>query len=134
MMTQKRIYTEADLQINNTAKFIHTDDGVSHTHTVVFSRPLTTAERHLFIDVLMGFYYTAYFSKQFEVEFLSEPLVEFDSSQQARYTLHQKNLNGSAWKNLLLSIFSRFSEEVAPIAKLDGNRLFDPAHLKVAAD
>ena len=104
-MTQKQIYTKADLQINNSAKFIQTNNGISHTHTVVFSRPLSTAERHLFVDVLMGFYYTAYFSKQFEVEFLAEPLVEFDSSEQARYTLRQKDLSGSAWKNLLLAIF-----------------------------
>ena len=133
-MTQKQIYTKADLQINNSAKFIQTNNGISHTHIVVFSRPLSTAERHLFVDVLKGFYYTAYFSKQFEVEFLAEPLVEFDSSEQARYTLRQKDLSGSAWKNLLLAIFSRFSEEIVPIIKLDGQYLFDPAHLKVAAD
>ena len=74
------------------------------------------------------------FLKQHEVEFLAEPLVEFDSSEQARYTLRQKDLSGSAWKNLLLAIFARFSEEIVPIIKLDGQYLFDPAHLKVAAD
>ena len=133
-MTEKRIYSEADLQVNRTAKYVRNDDSITHTHTVTFGRALTTAERHLFVDVLMGFYYTAYFSKQFEVEFLAEPLVEFDSADQAYYTFRQKSLGGSVWKNLLLAIFAKFSEEVVPIVRYDGHPLFDPSRIKVAAD
>lgn len=133
-MAEKRQYTEADLKIGKLAKIVRTEDSISHTHTVVFGRPLTTAERRLFVEVLTGFYYTVHFSGQFDADFLAEPFVEFDSPQQAKYTLYQKSLSGSAWKTLLFAILANFSYEVAPIARHDESKAFAPQPMAIAAN
>jgi hypothetical protein len=131
-MDTKRKYTEADIKVSKIAKFVHEGDVISHTHTVIFGRPLTTAERHLFADVLTGFYYTVYFSQQFEAEFVTEPVVEFDSPTQARYTFRQRALYGS-WKDLLFAVLFNFSHEIAPILRHDESAAFDPAKVKITA-
>jgi len=118
----KKVYTEDDLQIRSTAHIEKIDDVYIHTHTVVFDRPLTQAERHMFIAVLNGFYYTVHFSRQFGDGPVAEPTIEFEGAQTARYTLKQATLNGP-WKHLLLSILFNFSREVAPIQLHDDSRL-----------
>lgn len=128
-METKRKYTEADVKVSKIAKFVRDGDVISHTHTVIFGRPLTTAERRLFAEVLTGFYYTVYFSQQFEAEFVSEPVIEFDSPTQARYTFRQKALYGS-WKDLLFAVLFNFSAEIVPILRHDESAAFDPAKVK----
>jgi hypothetical protein len=128
-METKRKYTEADIKVSKIAKFVRDGDVISHTHTVIFGRPLTTAERRLFAEVLTGFYYTVYFSQQFEAEFVSEPVIEFDSPTQARYTFRQRALYGS-WKDLLFAVLFNFSHEVIPILRHDESTAFDPAKVK----
>lgn len=128
----KQQYTAADLQIGNSAQF-HVSNGVTtHTHSVRFGRPLSHAEQHLFRDVLIGFYHTVYFSRQFGSTLVAEPVVEFLSETEARYTLRQRSLSG-AWKDLLFAILANFSQEVAPIAQHDDSRVFDPAHARQPA-
>jgi len=131
-MAPKQKYTEADIKVSKIAKFVRDGDVISHTHTVIFGRPLTTAERRLFAEVLNGFYYTVYFSQQFEAEFVSEPVIEFDSPSQARYTFHQRALYGS-WKDLLFAVLFNFSHEVVPILRHDESAAFDPARMKITA-
>jgi len=125
-MTKKQ-YTSADLQVGTTATF-QTNNGITtHTHIVHFGRPLTQAEQHLFSDVMIGFYHTVYFSRQFGNSLVAEPIVEFVSESEVRYTLRQRNLNG-AWKDLLFAILANFSQEVAPIQLHDDSQGFDPAY------
>lgn len=115
-------YTAADLQIGTTATF-QTNNGVTtHSHRVRFGRPLTRAEQHLFVDVMIGFYHTVYFSRQF-----GDSLVEFVNEAEARYTLRQRSLSGN-WKDLLFAILANFSHEVAPIQLHDDSRVFDPVY------
>jgi hypothetical protein len=131
MMETKRKYTEADIKkISKIAKFVREGDVISHTHTVIFGRPLSTAERRLFAEVLTGFYYTVYFSQKFEAEFVSEPVIEFDSPTQARFTFRQRALYGS-WKELLFAVLLNFSHEVVPILRHDESTAFDPTNVKV---
>jgi hypothetical protein len=129
----KHTYTKADLQISQIAKFVRHGDIISHTHTVVFERLLTVAERHLFVDVLTGFYYTVHFSQQFDGNFVAEPTVEFDSPSQARYTFYQTNLSGE-WKDLLFAVLFNFSHEVVPIALHDESRAFASQRIPTAVD
>lgn len=125
-------YTAADLQIGTTASFQSNDGITTHTHRVRFGRPLTRAKQHLFSDVLIGFYHTVYFSRQFGDTLVAEPVVEFLSEAETRYTLRQRNLNGS-WKDLLFTILANFSHEVAPIHLHDDSRVFDPIYVRQPA-
>ena len=119
----------ADAKTNlklGTIATITRDDGVTaHSHSVEFARPLTEAERHLFCDVLRGFYHTVRFSRQFGAGLVAEPLVEFTALDKARYTLRQTSMQG-AWKDLLFAILTNFSREIAPIATHDESRAFAP--------
>ncbi|MEZ4859727.1 MAG: hypothetical protein R3C14_00390 [Caldilineaceae bacterium] len=123
----KRQYTAADLQVGNSAQFSTSNGVTTHTHQVRFGRPLTRAEQHLFADVLIGFYHTVYFSRQFGSTLVAEPVVEFVNDTEARYTLRQSSLNG-AWKDLLFAILANFSQEVVPITQHDDSRVFDPIY------
>jgi hypothetical protein len=124
-MQKRMAYTKADLTLGSLAT-ISRDDGVTaHSHIVEFARPLTEAERHLFCDVLRGFYHTVRFSRQFGAGLVAEPLVEFPAFDRARYTLQQTSMQG-AWKDLLFAILTNFSYEIAPIARHDESRAFAP--------
>ena len=128
----KKQYTAADLQVGTTATFQINDGITTHTHIVHFGRPLTRAEQHLFSDVMIGFYHTVYFSRQFGNSLVTEPVVEFVSESEARYTLRQRNLSGE-WKDLLFAILANFSHEVAPIQRHDDSRVFDPVYAQQPA-
>jgi hypothetical protein len=121
----KLTYTVTDLRIGATTDVKREDKTVVHTHRVIFARPLTRAEQHLFADVLVGFYYTVHFSQQFGNGLVAEPVVEFISDHEARYTLRQCTLSGP-WKDLLFAVLANFSYEVAPIQWHDDSRAFDP--------
>ena len=125
-MAARKQYTKDDLQLGTLATSTRQGDVISHSHVVEFGRPLTEAERHLFADVLQGFYYTVRFSQQFGANLVAEPVVEFTGPQSARYTLRQTTMNGT-WKELLLAILANFSREVAPILRHDESRAFAPA-------
>lgn len=126
----KKQYTKDDLLLGTKGQTRSNGDVVTHAHIVEFARPLTEAERHLFSDVLLGFYYTVRFSRQFGTDLVATPLVEFLDPQTVRYTLRQTSMTGS-WKELLLAIFTNFSLEVAPISKHDESKAFAPQ--KIAA-
>lgn len=128
----KRQYTAADLLVETTATFQTNNDVTTHSHHVRFGRSLTRAEQHLFADVLIRFYHTVYFSRQFGTSLVAEPVVEFLSDTEARYTLRQSTLGG-AWKDLLFAILANFSHEVAPIYTHDESRVFDPAYARQPA-
>ena len=121
----KQTYTEADLQIGTKSKISWKSKIALHTHNVIFTRPLTRAEQHLFASILTGFYYTVHFSRQFGNGLVAEPVVEFISDDEARYTLRQTTLDGPG-KELLFAILANFSHEVAPIRLHDESRAFDP--------
>lgn len=122
-MSQQTRYTKSDLMLGKLSAFDREGEIVVHTHTVEFVRPLTEAERYLFRDVLRGFYHTVRFSRQFGTDLIAEPLVEFVTQTQARYTLRQTGLQGD-WKELLLAILTNFSREIAPIARHDDSQPF----------
>lgn len=128
----KRQYTVADLQVGNSAQFDVNHGVTTHTHHVCFGRPLTRTEQHLFVDVLIGFYHTVHFSRQFGSTLVAEPMVEFLNTSEARYTLRQSSLNGT-WKDLLFAILANFSHEVAPIAQHDDSQVFDPVYARQPA-
>lgn len=129
LKNQKVSLTAADLQVGQAAIF-QTNNGVTtHTHQVQFARPLTRAEQHLFVDVLTGFYHTVHFSRQFGSTLVAEPVVEFVSASEARYTLRQTSLSG-AWKDLLFAILANFSQEIAPIRWHDDSQVFDPVYAR----
>jgi len=122
-MAEKQTFTEADLEVGVTSH-VTKDSGVfTHTHTVIFDRPLTQAERHLFVTVLTSFYYTVRFSRQFGDGLVAEPEVKFDAPDRARYTFKQTTLNGP-WKDLLFAILANFSHEVVSIRLHDDSRIF----------
>jgi len=121
----KKQFTKEDLVLGTKAQSRVQDGIVTHSHIVVFGRPLTEAEQHLFADVLQGFYYTVRFSRQFGTDLVAAPLVEFLDRQTVRYTLHQTNMSGQ-WKELLLAILANFSLDIAPIHKHDESRAFAP--------
>jgi len=121
----KPTYTDADVRMGATTEVTRAGETVVHTHRVIFARALTRAEQHLFADVLVGFYYTVHFSRQFGKGLVAEPVVEFLSEHEARYTLKQRTLSG-AWKDLLFAVLATFSHEVAPIQWHDDSRAFDP--------
>ena len=117
-------YAAADLQVGTTATF-QIDNGITtHIHLIRFGRPLTRAEQHLFVDVLVGFYHT---SRQFGDFLVTEPVVEFLNESEARDTLRQRNLSGE-WKDLLFTILAKVSHEIAPIQCHDDSRIFDPVY------
>jgi hypothetical protein len=119
-------YSESDLQIGQAGQVTRTGKIYTHTHQVQFGRPLSTAERNLFVTVIDGFYYTVHFSRQFGDGLVALPVVEFESENVARYTLKQTQMTG-LWKDLLLTILANFSREVVPILQHDDSRIFDPA-------
>ncbi|ETW94079.1 MAG: hypothetical protein ETSY1_36435 [Candidatus Entotheonella factor] len=121
----KPTYTDTDLYLGASTDVKHHDQVIIHTHRLIFARPVTRAEQHLFADVLVGFYYTVHFSQQFGNGLISEPLVEFVSDHEAQYTLRQRTLSGP-WKDLLFAILANFSYEVVPIQWHDDSRAFDP--------
>jgi hypothetical protein len=121
----KPTYTNADLRVGSTTDVKREGQTIVHAHRVIFARPLTRAEQHLFADVLVGFYYTVHFSQQFGNGLVTAPVVEFLSAHEARYTLKQRTLSG-AWKDLLFAMLANFSHEVAPIRWHDDSRAFDP--------
>lgn len=121
----KQTYTEADLQIGAKSQMSRENDIITHTHHVIFERPLTRAEQHLFSSVLIGFYYTVHFSRQFGNGLIAEPMIEFLNDHEARYTLRQTTLGGP-WKELLFVILANFSHEVVPIRWHDESQAFDP--------
>lgn len=123
----KREYTAADLQISQAAQFQTVNGITSHTHQIQFGRSLSHAEQHLFADILIGFYYTVHYSRQFGSTLVAEPVVEFLNESEARYTLRQSSLSGE-WKDLLFAILANFSQEVAPIHLHDNSQVFDPAY------
>jgi len=120
-------YSEAGLQIGQRGQIAKKGNVFTHTHEVRFERPLTAAERHLFVAVINGFYYTVHFSRQFGDGLVALPIVEFEADV-ARYTLKQTQMNG-LWKDLLLTILANFSREVVPILQHDDSRAFDPARM-----
>src|SRR5262245_9044951 len=122
----KLTYTDADVRLGTKSDVKREGQTVVHTHRVLFARPLTRAEQHLFADVLVGFYYTVHFSQQFGNGLIAEPVVEFLSEHEARYTLKQRTLSGS-WKDLLFAVLANCSHECAPIQCHDWSRAFDPA-------
>jgi hypothetical protein len=123
----KQKYTKADLHVGAKTDLKREGKTIMHTHRVIFARPLTRAEQHFFTDVLVGFYYTVHFSQQFGNGLVAEPVVEFISDCEARYTLRQSTLSG-AWKDLLFAVMAHFSHEVAPIQWHDDSRAFDPEY------
>lgn len=128
----KRQFTATDLQVGQTATFHTSGPITTHTHQVHFGRPLTRAEQHLFIDVLTGFYHTVHFSRQFGSTLVAEPVIEFVSAAEARYTLRQTSLDG-AWKDLLFAILANFSQEIAPIRRHDDSQAFDSVYVQQLA-
>lgn len=125
-------YAAAALQVSHAAQFETTNGITSHTHKIQFGRSLSHAEQHLFADILIGFYYTVHFSRQFGSTLVAEPVVEFLNAAEARYTLRQSSLSGE-WKDLLFAILANFSQEVAPIHLHDNSQVFDPAYAVQAA-
>lgn len=122
-------FTVSDLQIGR-ASTLRKEQGILiHTHSVIFARPLTQAERHLFRTLLNSFYVTVNFSRQFGNSLVGEPLVEFKSPSLAHYTLKHTTLSGE-WKELLFAMLATFSAEVAPIQRHDDSRAFDPTRLQ----
>lgn len=86
-MDKKKSYSIADLDIGTSAIVKEQGSVFSHTHTVQFERPLTLAERVLFVDVLTGFYHTVHFSRSFGDGLIGVPIVEFPEASTAQYTL-----------------------------------------------
>jgi len=127
-MRTKQHFSEADLQIGSVAKVAQTGEIFTHTHIVVFDRPLSQAERSLFISVLTGFYHTVHFSQQFGNGLVAEPVVEFVAPDQAHYTLRQTTMSGP-WKDLLFAILTNFSHEVVPIREHDDSKVFAPTYI-----
>src|ERR1043166_10011887 len=78
----KPTYSDADVRIGATTDVKWEGQTVVHSHRVIFARPLTRAEQHLFADVLVGFYYTVHFSQQFSNGLVAEPVVEFLSDHE----------------------------------------------------
>ncbi len=98
----------------------------THTHTIVFARPLVEEEKHLFVSLIQGFYYAVRFSRQFGDDLVVEPVIEFTRPDEARYTLRQRGMSGP-WKDLLFAMLANFSHEIVGIREHDGNRVFDQA-------
>ena len=118
-------FTLSDLQIGKASTLKKEQGILMHTHTVIFGRPLTQAERHLFGTLLNSFYVTVHFSRQFGNSLVGEPVVEFKSPNLVQYTLKNTTLSGE-WKELLFAMLATFSAEVAPIHRHDYSRAFDP--------
>jgi len=118
-------YTIDDLTIRVGERDV-TGEVTTHTHTVVFARPLTKDEKHLFTRMIQGFYYTVRFSRQFGNDLVAEPMIEFTQPDEARYTLRQRRMSG-LWKDLLFTMLANFSHEVVGVRQHDGSRVFDPA-------
>ena len=120
------IYTMDDLTIRPGERKVE-GEITTHTHTIIFARPLINKEQHLFTRMIQGFYYTVRFSKQFGDNLVTEPVIEFTQENKARYSLQQRGMSGP-WKDLLFSMLANFSYEIAVIREHDGSRIFDPTH------
>lgn len=119
-------YTIDDLTIRRGERGIN-GEITTHTHAVVFTRPLSEGEKHLFTRMIQGFYYAVRFSRQFGDGLVAEPVIEFTQPDEARYTLRQRRMSGP-WKDLLFAMLANFSHEVVGIRQHDGSRVFAPAH------
>ncbi len=126
-MTQQ--YTLDDLKVRATDRQTKEGQVISHTHTVIFSRPLTAQEQQRFSRLILSFYDVVYFSGRFGNNLLAQPEAEpeviFTASDQAHYTLYQRGVSGP-WKDLLFAMLATFSHEVVGIAQHDDSRAFDP--------
>jgi len=116
-------YTLNDLTIRSTNRQT-TDNGIStHTHTVLFDRPLTVEEQEGFTQVLKIVCQTFDSSQGLDNNFLAKPNVTFTDPNLAHYTVNQRILTG-LWKDELFARLAAFSQEVASIAEHDGNPVF----------
>ncbi len=114
----KKQYTLKDLTIRSTNRQT-TDNGITtHTHTVLFDRPLTVEEQQQFIQVLKIAGATLEASPG-----LASPNVTFIAPNLAHYTVDRRILVGSR-KDELFAKLAAFSQEVATIAEHDGNPVF----------
>ena len=118
-------YTVDDLTIRRGERNIN-GEVTTHTHTIVFARPLVGEEKHLFVRMIQGFYYAVRFSRQFGDDLVAEPVIEFTRPDEARYTLRQRGMSGP-WKDLLFAMLANFSHEIVGIREHDGSRVFDSA-------
>jgi len=119
-------YTMDDLTIRRGGRDLLNGEITTHTHTLVFVRPLTEEEKHLFIHMIQGFYYAVRFSRQFGDNLVAEPVIEFTRPNEAQYTLRQRGMSGP-WKDLLFAMLANFSHEIVGIREHDGSSVFDPA-------
>lgn len=124
-------YTVDDLTIRREERSIN-GEITTHTHTVVFARPLSEREKLLFAHMIQGFYYTVHFSRQFGDGLVAEPVIEFTRPDEARYTLRQRRMSGP-WKDLLFAMLANFGHEIVGIRQHDGSRVFAPAHRQAIA-
>jgi len=124
-------YTMDDLTIRRGERDIN-GEITAHTHTVIFSRPLSNEEQQLFMHMIQGFYYTVRFSQQFGDGLLAEPMIEFRRPDEARYTLRQYGVS-EPWKDLLFAMLANFSYEIVGIREHDGSHVFDPARRPTTA-
>ena len=118
-------YSLDDLTVRAADRQTQEDQVIAHTHTVIFSRPLTAQEQQRFARLILSFYDVVYFSGRFGNNLLAEPEVDFVAPDQARYTLHQRGVSGP-WKDLLFAMLATFSHEVVAITWHDDSRAFDP--------
>jgi hypothetical protein len=119
----KKNYNLNDLTIRSTNRPT-TDNGITtHTHTVLFARPLTVEEQQQFTHILKIVCETFDSSQGLDNHFLAKPNVTFTAPNQAHYTVNQRILAGS-WKDALFARLAAFSQEVASIAEHDGNPVF----------
>ena len=101
-----------------------TDNGItSHTHTVLFDRPLTVEEQQEFTQIFKIVCENIEASQGLDNNFLSNLNVIFTPPNQAHYTVNQRILTG-LWKDELFARLAAFSQEVASIAEHDGNPVF----------
>ncbi|MBI3361300.1 MAG: hypothetical protein HY023_09335 [Chloroflexi bacterium] len=126
-MTDRRKYAAADLDVRSAIRQVEEDGVTTHTHVVIFARPLLPAERDLFSRMVVGFYYAVHFSGLFGNNLVTEPTIEFPEPARARYTLRQRGVSGP-WKDLLFAMLANFSRNIVAILRHDDSRAFDPAH------
>jgi hypothetical protein len=119
----KKKYTLKDLTIRST-NHQTTDNGITtHTHTVLFDRPLTLEEQQQFTQVLNSACANFDSLPSLDNRFLAKLNVTFISPNLAHYTVNQQNIAGCG-KDELFAKLAAFSQEVATIAEHDGNPVF----------
>ena len=112
-----------DLTIRPTNRQVKNGQSISHTHNIEFARSLTRDEQLQFKRLIISFYDCVHFSRHFGNGLWAEPVIVFPTSNEALYTLYQKETSGS-WKDLLFAMLATFSSEVVEIALHDGNSVF----------